>query len=101
MSDGNVCFLNSRRVQVLGRSTDELLGLYGASGVAWADAIDGWKVSPPQLGKDMLLAERLQFEGRIVSVLSSPVVMHDEFLGTVSLFRDITKDVELDRVVGG
>ncbi len=89
--------LNTPRGQVLGRSMDELLGLYGASGAAWAKAISGWKVSPPQAGEGPLFAERLGFEDRIVSVLLSPVVMNDEFLGSVSLFRDITQEVALDR----
>jgi signal transduction histidine kinase/transcriptional regulator with GAF, ATPase, and Fis domain len=89
--------LNTPREQVLGRSTDELLGLYGASGAAWPKAIESWKVSPPQVGEATLFSERLEFEGRIVSVLLSPVIMQDEFLGTVSLFRDITREVEVDR----
>jgi signal transduction histidine kinase len=81
----------------LGRSIDELLGLYGASGAAWAKAIGHWKVSPPRAAEGTLFGERLEFEDRIVSVLLSPVVMQEEFLGTVSLFRDITQEVELDR----
>lgn len=89
--------LNTPRSQVLGRSTDELLGLYGASGAAWAKAIERWKVSPPHSGEGVLFSERLEFEDRIVSVRLSPVVMQDEFLGTVSLFRDITQEVEVDR----
>jgi PAS domain S-box-containing protein len=89
--------LNTPREQVLGRHTAELLGLYGASGTAWATAIEDWKITPPHFREDTLFAERLEFEERIVSVLLSPVVMHDEFLGTVSLFRDITQEVEVDR----
>jgi PAS domain S-box-containing protein len=89
--------LNTPRDQILGRSVDDLLGLYGASGAAWAKTIDNWMISAPRAGEDTLLAEQLEFEGRIVSVLSSPVVMRDEFLGTVSLFRDITQAVEVER----
>jgi PAS domain S-box-containing protein len=89
--------LNTPREQVLGRPINELLGLYGASGAAWTQAMADWMISPPQTGEEALFAERLEFEERIVSVLLSPVVMRDEFLGTVSLFRDITQQVELDR----
>jgi signal transduction histidine kinase len=89
--------LNTPRDQFLGRSIDELLGLYGASGADWARAINAWQTSPPELGEGTLFSERLEFENRIVSVVLSPVVMNDEFLGTVSLFRDITQDVEVDR----
>jgi GAF domain-containing protein len=90
--------LNTPRNQVLGRSIDELLGLYGASAAAWAKAIGHWKVSPPRAAEGTLFGEQLEFEDRIVSVLLSPVVMQEEFLGTVSLFRDITQEVEVDRV---
>jgi signal transduction histidine kinase len=89
--------LNTPRDQVLGRSIDDLLGLYGASGADWAKAITEWRISHPGSGEGMLFSERLEFENRIVSVVLSPVVMNEEFLGTVSLFRDITQDVEVDR----
>jgi len=89
--------LNTPRDQILGRPIDDLLGLYGASGAAWAQSIANWMVSPPQPREDALLRERLDFEGRIVSVLLSPVVINDEFLGTVSLFRDVTQVVEVER----
>jgi GAF domain-containing protein/nitrogen-specific signal transduction histidine kinase len=89
--------LNTPRDQILGRSVDDLLGLYGASGAAWAKTIDNWMVTAPRPGEDTLLTEQLEFEGRIVSVLSSPVVMRDEFLGSVSLFRDVTQAVEVER----
>lgn len=89
--------LDTPRDQVLGRSIDEMLGLYGASGAAWMKAMENWRVAPPQAGEEALLAERLEFEGQIVSVLLSPVFMHDEFLGTVSLFRDVTQQVALEQ----
>jgi GAF domain-containing protein/nitrogen-specific signal transduction histidine kinase len=89
--------LNTPREQILNRSIDDLLGLYGASGAAWARSIANWMVSPPRRWEEALLAEQLGIEDRIVSVLLSPVVMGDEFLGTVSLFRDITQQVELER----
>ncbi len=89
--------LNTPREQILGRSTDEMLGLYGPSGAAWAKAIAEWKVSPSEAEGEALFTERLEIEGRVVSVLLSSVVMKGEFLGTVSLFRDVTQDVEVNR----
>ena len=35
---------------------------------------------------------------RIISVLLTPVTSTDEFLGSVSIFRDITREVEVDRL---
>jgi GAF domain-containing protein len=89
--------LNTPRGEVLGRTTDELLGLYGPAGAAWAKAIDRWRHSPPQPGEEALFAERMEIEDRIVSVLLSPLTTRFEFLGAVSLFRDVTQEVELER----
>jgi PAS domain S-box-containing protein len=89
--------LNTPRDQILGRSMDDLLGLYGANGALWTEVIKNWMVSPPRAEGNTTLTEQLEFEGRIVSVLLSPVVMRDEFLGTVSLFRDVTQAVEVER----
>jgi signal transduction histidine kinase len=45
------------------------------------------------------LEERITLEDeRIISVRLSPVHMGDQFLGTVSIFRDITREVEVDRL---
>jgi signal transduction histidine kinase len=46
-----------------------------------------------------LLQEQLELDdGKIVSVILSPVNLGDQFLGTVSVFRDITREVEVDRM---
>ena len=45
------------------------------------------------------LEERITLEDdRVISVRLSPVHMGDQFLGTVSIFRDITREVEVDRL---
>ncbi|MCK7519757.1 MAG: cell wall metabolism sensor histidine kinase WalK [Ignavibacteriales bacterium] len=36
--------------------------------------------------------------GRIVLVHLAPVILQNDFLGTVSIFRDITHEVEVDRL---
>jgi len=41
--------------------------------------------------------ERIEMNGRIVSVHLSPVYTGEKFLGTVSVFRDVTREVEADR----
>src|SRR5690606_23417716 len=46
------------------------------------------------------LDERLQLDETVVSVHLSPVYTGEKFLGTVSVFRDITRDVEVDRIKG-
>src|SRR3990172_8873084 len=44
-------------------------------------------------------AEQLDLEnGRVVLVHLAPVILQNDFLGTVSIFRDITHEVEVDRL---
>ncbi|MGQ9627565.1 MAG: GAF domain-containing protein [Anaerolineae bacterium] len=45
-----------------------------------------------------LFEERFEAEGRVTNVRITPVMMRDECLGAVALFRDITKEVEVDRL---
>ena len=89
--------LDISRREVLGRSMREMLGLYGAAGRAWLEAVEDWAAHPGDLTPGDFVAERVQVGPRIVSVHVSPVVMGKEFLGTVSIFRDITAEVEADR----
>ena len=104
-AEGSVILLNAAaeqllgvaREEVLGRSTDEMLGLYGAEGRAWLAAIEEWLANPADHAPGAFTAERLQIGDRVVSVHVAPVVMGAEYLGTVSVFRDITVTVEADR----
>ncbi|HID89710.1 MAG TPA: response regulator, partial [Anaerolineae bacterium] len=89
--------LGVAREEVLGRTTREMLGLYGAEGRAWLDAIEEWAASPADHVPGDFTAERVQIGDRIVSVHISPVIMGSEYLGTVSVFRDITAEVEAER----
>jgi PAS domain S-box-containing protein len=90
------------RDQVLGQPLATLTGLYGGSGNVWARSVDEWSAHPERLTVGQFIDERLQLGERVVSVHLSPVYMTtttgSQFLGTVSVFRDITKEVEVDRV---
>jgi PAS domain S-box-containing protein len=82
------------RDEALGRSTNEMLGLYGDQAYDWLKAVNQWV---DLKGLDEYLATRLEIGGRIVSVHLAPVLMGQEFLGTVSVFRDITAEVEAEQ----
>ena len=85
------------RDQALGRPTREMLGLYGSQARAWMETVSRWAKKPGAYATEDYLAARLDIEDRIVSVHLAPVVMGDEFLGTVSVFRDVTAEVEAKR----
>jgi PAS domain S-box-containing protein len=86
--------LELSREEALGRSTNEMLGLYGDQASDWLEAINEWANLQ---NLEEYLASRLEIGDRIVSVHLAPVLMGQEYLGTVSVFRDVTAEVEAER----
>jgi PAS domain S-box-containing protein len=84
---------------VLDNSLDEFVGLFGGAAESWMETIRKWSVSPNIQDAAEMYTERLTLEdGRVISVHLSPVSASQEFLGTISIFRDITHQVEVDRL---
>ncbi len=89
--------LDSERV--LNRHIRELAGVYGGRETGWMDAINKWMSDPTQhVESDFVEFTLTLDDGRVINVRLSPVNMGDQFLGTVSVFRDITREVEVDRL---
>jgi PAS domain S-box-containing protein len=88
------------RRQVIGQHISELAGLYASSGGSrWLDAIQRWIDNPGSYSPGQDVEVQLNLDNnRFVSVLLSPVNMANQFLGTVSVFRDITREIEVDRM---
>jgi PAS domain S-box-containing protein len=94
--------LDLPRHEALGRTTSEMLGLYGSQAQDWMERVAEWAEHPDSYADGEYLAARLSIEDRVVSVHLAPVLMGganrpQEFLGTVSVFRDVTAEVEADR----
>lgn len=86
------------RSQALGRFVDEILGLYGAKAREWLATIQQWRTSTKSFEKGQFFSDRLEVGRQVVSVHFSPVISASrEFLGVVSVFRDVTAEVEADR----
>jgi len=87
------------RRQVQGKSLEHFSGLFGKAAHSWMETIDSWSQEPESSQYSDTYAERITLEnGRVVAVRLSPVSMRDDFLGTVSIFQDITHQVEVDRL---
>ncbi|MCA9914852.1 MAG: histidine kinase, partial [Anaerolineae bacterium] len=82
----------------LGQTLQRLTGLFGSSANIWANTINAWQNNPQQHPEGSFLEERLELGKKVVSVHLSPVHNAGRFLGTVSVFRDITKEVEVDQI---
>lgn len=104
-ADSNVTLFNAAaerilglpREKALGRSINEMLGLYGNQARDWMEKVSGWAEHPEAYLAEEYLAARLEIGDRVVSVLLTPVLMENEFLGAVSAFRDVTAEVEAER----
>jgi PAS domain S-box-containing protein len=103
---GNVILLNAAAEEILGMSREEIVGrpihelsgLYRAEGDAWLALIREWAQALPAKDEPASFESQFETEGKVVSVHMAPVLMEDEFLGTVSVFRDITREVAVDRM---
>jgi PAS domain S-box-containing protein len=91
--------LQTHRVDVIGRSVSEMSGIFSLVGTSWAELAEQWRQEEDiQLDEHILYDERLELDERVISMRVAPVVRQAAFEGTVSVFRDITKDVEVDRM---
>ncbi|MCJ7513146.1 MAG: ATP-binding protein [Anaerolineales bacterium] len=91
--------LGVQREQVLGRPATSLIGMFGRSAREWAQAVQAWAEANGRPSGPASLSQRIQLEdGRVVSVQVTPIRGENGFLGTVSSFRDITREVEVDRL---
>ena len=91
--------LNLKRGDIVSQPLDHMLGLFGGAGAHWLETISRWSADPASYRDDDLFAEQFELENRrVISVHLSPVRLRNNFLGTVSIFRDITHQVEVDRL---
>ncbi|HUG35120.1 MAG TPA: GAF domain-containing protein [Anaerolineales bacterium] len=91
--------LNLESGKVIGQTLDVFAGLFSKSASPWMQTIRHWSESPASYREGETFAEQLSLEnGIIVLVHLAPVILQNDFLGTVSIFRDITHEVEVDRL---
>ncbi len=91
--------LGLRREQILGHTLENFIGLFGKAGQSWVQTIRTWSDDPASYRYGETYAEQIELDDqRVVSVHLSPVLLRQDFLGTVSIFRDITHLIEVDRL---
>jgi signal transduction histidine kinase/GAF domain-containing protein len=106
-ADGQVILFNTTAGRILRVSSDRVLnrpmsamtGLYGTSASRWSETIKLWMEHPETYLPGDFVEDRIILEDeRVISVRLSPVIMGEQFLGSVMIFRDITREVEVDRL---
>ncbi len=104
-ADGNIIVFNTAAERILqvshdqamGQSLAELTGIYGGTAASWTEALKERFAELDGSSEGEFINERLKLNNRTVSVRLSPVYTGNRFLGTVSVFRDITREVEGER----
>ncbi|MCE9645618.1 MAG: GAF domain-containing protein [Chloroflexi bacterium] len=105
--DNRITFVNSsteriiavNEARLLGNPLDSFGGLFGKAASTWMETIRRWSEDPSSYQPGDTYAEKLELENeRIALVHLAPVILQNDFLGTVSIFRDITHEVEVDRL---
>lgn len=87
------------RSQVLGQTMEHFSGLFGRATRQWMDVVETWTEAPGAYNQDDTFAEQFILEdGRVIDVRLAPVLFRSDFMGTVSIFQDITHRVEVDRL---
>jgi PAS domain S-box-containing protein len=98
-NDAAEAILKLKREQVISKSLDDFIGLFGGAAQSWMETIREWSTDLTAQSEGTMYSERINLEdGRVISIHLAPVSDPKEFLGTVSIFRDITHEVEVDRL---
>jgi PAS domain S-box-containing protein len=105
--ENQVTFMNSSAEEILGISVGEITdnslslfdNIFDRENSHWMQTIREWSTDLDAFEPGDTYAEQLELEnGRVALVHLAPVNFQNDFLGTVSIFRDITHEVEVDRL---
>lgn len=84
---------------VLGQPLEKFMGLFGDAASTWIETIHSWYQQPENFQPGQSFVEQISLDnGRVVAVSLAPVFWRDGLLGTVSIFRDVTHEVQVDRL---
>lgn len=76
----------------------ELIGLYGTAGDSWVNTIKDWADHRSSWQERVAHVNTLIIDELVINVTLSPVYAGSQYFGTVSIFRDVTKEAEVDRM---
>ena len=106
-TDNRIFLFNASAERILGLNASKLIGKpltavsrkLGAQSSKWAATIQQWTHNPQPLMETGYFVDQVQLaSGKVISLHLSPVTAQNDFLGTVSIFRDITHQVQVDRL---
>jgi PAS domain S-box-containing protein len=91
--------LGISRTELLGRSVFGVFERFGPPGNELVNQLRTWQEDGASTRLKGLPPRRIETEQkRILALQPAPVVLGDDFLGTITIVRDITREVEVDRM---
>ena len=101
-ANGKIISFNTAAEHIFHISREEAMGqllseLSGATG-NWTQVLSDTSVDFSHQSPSKLIDEQVEINNQVVSIHVSPVFTNEQFLGTVSVFRDITRIIEVDRM---
>lgn len=114
VADGVLVTGNQSEIMLLNKSAKNILKIeeneiecslqglqsyYGEKVDHWIATIIDWTNQSSKIISDAVISEKIILnENQVISIHLSPVMWRNDFLGTVSVFRDITVDVQIDQL---
>lgn len=98
VNDPTCTILDMSKQGLIDKPVYELMGLYGSSGDSWVGTIKAWADKKNASQERVAHVNQLVVDDLVVNVTISPVFAGSQYFGTVSIFRDVTKEVEVDRM---
>jgi len=105
-SIGNIKFINLSAEKILDLQIEELVNKpisefeqkFHGRLKNWINTINVWTGNAIILNLDKTLTEKIEIsDQRTISLYSAPIIWQTQFLGTLSVFRDITLEAQVDR----
>ena len=91
--------LEIKAEKVIQQPLDQLAHLFEKSTSAWLGTIKRWSENSETYEAGDMYAEQVELEnGSVIAIRLAPVVLRSVFMGTVTIFRDITQEVHMDRL---
>jgi PAS domain S-box-containing protein len=85
--------------QLTGQNLKSLTGLYGGDTQAVLNLIRNWSLHTNLDKTERSYSQQMKLDNqKTVLVYLSPVIWQKDFLGTISIFRDITSETEAERI---
>jgi signal transduction histidine kinase len=91
--------LELSREEVVGHSIEHFSEIFAGSANSWLETIKAWMKKSDSIRAFTTFSEQLSLKnGSVLSVSLASVMNDGEFFGTVSVLRDITHLIEVDRL---